>query len=134
MSERYFDLNSREHCVTAVIKIAEKEFRIDRVVIGTRVIYSNHLKKMGRLLKETGDIDNQDAEAINSLIQKAEAFQAEKMETYERIISLLLEKNGYGYDKAWWEENTDEIDQRTFIEKCMMKDSDKKKEEATAIK
>ena len=136
MSERYYDLNSRENCTAAVIKIADKEFKIDRVVIGARLLYSNHLKRMGKLLKETGDLEEKDEEALKALVQKAEDFQIEKMETYDKILALLLSKNGYSYDKAWWEENTDEIDQRTFIERCMMKDSDtdKKKERAIAAK
>ena len=41
--DRIFDLNDRQKCVTAVLKISDKEFRISRVVTGVRVIYSNML-------------------------------------------------------------------------------------------
>lgn len=129
MSDVYYDLNGRENCNTAVISIADRQFRIDRVVIGARVIYSNHLKRMGMLLEEVGSSNENDEEAMRKLIDKAEAFQQEKMDVYAKVLRLILSKNGYEYDAAWWEENTDEIDQRTFIEKCMMKDNAKKKEE-----
>lgn len=128
MSDVYYDLNGRENCNTAVITIADRQFRIDRVVIGARVTYSNHLKRMGMLLEEVGSSDENDDESMRKLLGKAEAFQEEKMDVYAKVLRLILNKNGYEYDAAWWEENTDEIDQRTFIEKCMMKDNAKKKE------
>ena len=48
--DRIFDLNDRQKCVTAVLKISDKEFRISRVVTGVRVIYSNMLTEMGEQL------------------------------------------------------------------------------------
>ena len=126
--EKYYDLNGREKCVTAVITIGNETFSISRVVIAVRTMYSNHIKEMGDLLerlatmKTTGP-ESDEAKAFAKIVQE---FGINKLELYERLIRLLLEKNGYSYDKAWWDENTDETDRRTFIEKCLMKDTDEK--------
>ena len=132
--ERYFDLNGREKCITAIITIGGQTFRISRVVIAVRVLYSNHIKEMGELLQRLSklDVENADSEEARRLSAEAEEFAKRKIDLYDRIIRLLLEKNGYEYDQAWWRENTDELDMRTFIEKCLTKDApdrgDKKKE------
>lgn len=134
MAERYFDLNGRENCVTAIITVSDREFRISRVVIAARVLYSNHIRKMGELLRRVARLgDDEDSAEAKALAKEAENFASEKLDAYARIIRLILEKNGYEYSREWWEENTDEMDMRAFIEKCLMKDSpeaDKKKEEA----
>lgn len=126
--EKYYDLNGREKCVTAVITIGNETFSISRVVIAVRTMYSNHIKEMGDLLErlaamKTTDPESDEAKAFAKTVQE---FGIKKLELYERLIRLLLEKNGYSYDKAWWDENTDETDRRTFIEKCLMKDTDEK--------
>ena len=132
--ERYYDLSGREKCVTAVIAVGDQTFRISRVVIAARVLYSNHIKEMGDLLQKLSGLSEKDSgsEKAKRLSEEADAFAARKLDTYSSIIRLLLEKNGYSYDRIWWEENTDEMDMRTFIESCLMKDSpaggDKKKE------
>ena len=123
--ERYFDLNGREKCITAVISVGDHSFRISRVVIAVRVLYSNHIKEMGDLLQRLSKLDAKDAdsEEAQRLSAEAEEFAKRKLDLYSKIISLLLEKNGYAYDREWWEENTDELDMRTFIEKCLTKDA-----------
>ena len=135
--ERYYDLNGREKCVTAVITIGKETFRISRVVIATRVLYSNHIKEMGELLQRLSRLEskNADTEEARRLTAEAEEFAKRKLELYGKIIRLLLEKNGYTYDAEWWKENTDELDMRSFIEKCLMKDAPadgNKKKETTA--
>ena len=131
--ERYFDISGREKCITAVLEIGGQTFRISRVVIAARVLYSNHIKEMGELLKRLSAAeDKSGSKDTKKLSEEAEEFARNRLSLYERIIRLLLEKNGYSYDRAWWEENTDELDMRTFIEKCLMKDApadgNKKKE------
>ena len=134
--DRYYDLNGREKCVTAIITISDKTFRISRVVIAVRTLYSNHISEMGKLLERLAAYDKEkdpDGKEEKRITEEAEAFSKEKMALYERCIRLLLEKNGYTYDAAWWDENTDEVDRRSFIEKCLMKDrntaaGEKKKE------
>ena len=133
MKERYYDLNGREGCITAIITISDRTFRISRVVIAVRTLYSNHIIEMGDMLKKLSEADEDDRETALRLSAEAEEFARKKAGLYEHIITLLLEKNGYEYDKAWWDENTDEADRRLFIERCLMKDSDgneKKKDKA----
>lgn len=132
--DRIYDLNERRKCVTAVLNVSGKEFRISRVVTGVRVLYANFLTQMGEILKEISTLDTQNAdpEEIKNAIAKAEAFKETREETTERCLELLLSKNGYDYDKAWWAENADDYDIRAFIEICLSKDADgskKKKNE-----
>lgn len=124
--QKYYDLNGREKSVKALVKISDKSFEIDRVVIAARVLYSNLLCKMGNYLKEASQCNDKTPEEIEVLTKKIETFQQEKMETYNEVIRLLLEKNGYLFDLIWWEKNTDELDIRAFIETCMIKDSENK--------
>ena len=135
MKERYFDLNGREDCVTAIISISGMTFRISRVVIAVRTLYSNHLIEMGDMLRKLSALDETDKEGAERLLAESTDFGKRKRDLYERLIRLLLEKNGYDFDKAWWDENTDEMDRRLFIERCLMKDSEapsknKKKDKA----
>jgi hypothetical protein len=120
--EKYFDLNGRENTITAKIKVSDTTFKINRVVIAVRVLYSNHLKKMGELIKKVGNLDEKDSKALNSINESIEEFNSEKEAIYDKILKLLLEKNGYSYDKSWWQENADEMDIRNFIETCSSKD------------
>lgn len=126
MQERIFDLNGRDNCVTATIKVADQAFRVNRVVTGVRVLYSNYLMEMGRLMQEVGKIDAEDAsceEDTVALRAKVDDFSRRKGEVYDEILTLLLTRNGYVYDKAWWEANTDEMDVRAFIDACVSKDA-----------
>lgn len=130
MKERLYDLNGRENCVTATIKVSDKTFRISRVVTGVRLMYANHLKRMGELLREVSSIDVSTPEGITDAAQHEAAvdqFMLEKKQTYDDILTLLLTKNGFEYDKAWWEVNTDEYDTRSFIEACLSKDATEQK-------
>ena len=59
MSERIYDLNDRGGCATAVITLADKTFRINRVVTGARVLYRRcrggaDERKAGRSAQEGG--------------------------------------------------------------------------------
>jgi hypothetical protein len=123
--ERIYDLNGREKCVTAIIKVSDMEFRISRVVTGVRVEYSNLLVGMGSMMKEVGHFDVSAAsdDEVREMSAKAERFAKGKADTYRRCMRLLLEKNGIPYDPAWWDENADEYDIRNFIEACLSKDS-----------
>jgi len=125
MSERLFDLNDRQKCVTAVIKVSDKEFRISRVVTGVRVTYSNMLTEMGEQLKGVGEIDTEKAtkEEIQTAIEKADRFEKKRKADLDRCMDLLLTKNGYEYDRQWWQDNTDEYDVRSFIEACLSKEA-----------
>jgi hypothetical protein len=121
--DKYIDLNGREKSITAKIKMSDTTFTINRVVIAVRVLYSNHLKKMGDLFKKVGQLDEKDINALNKLNNSIDEFNEEKEALYDKILKLLLEKNGYKYNKTWWEENAEETDIRNFIEECLSKDS-----------
>ncbi len=125
MGERLFDLNDRQKCVTAVIRVSDKEFRISRVVTGVRVTYSNMLTEMGEQLKSVGEIDTEKAtkEEIQAAIEKADQFEKKRKDALDRCMDLLLSKNGYEYDRQWWQDNTDEHDVRSFIEACLSKEA-----------
>ncbi|WP_320130250.1 hypothetical protein [uncultured Sphaerochaeta sp.] len=131
MKERFFDLNGRENCVTAEIKVADMTFRISRVVTGVRVRYANHLKEMGSMLRKLSEFDLSTPEGVDSatsFTETVDKFAQEKAAVYDDLLSNILTKNGYSYDKAWWQENTDEFDVRAFVESCLCKDAvDQKK-------
>ncbi|MGD1818000.1 MAG: hypothetical protein ACPKNR_13285 [Pleomorphochaeta sp.] len=121
--EKYIDLNGREKQITATIKLSDTTFQIKRVVIAVRVLYSNHLIKMGELFKKVGEIKKDDQKALKEINISIEEFNKEKEKVYDKILKLLLEKNGYEFNKTWWNENTDELDIRNFIEECLNKDT-----------
>lgn len=125
MGERLFDLNDRQKCVTAVIRVSDKEFRISRVVTGVRVLYSNMLTEMGEQLKAVGNIDSKKAtqEEIQAALEKADGFERKRKADIDRCLELILTKNGHEYDRQWWQDNTDEYDVRCFIEACLSKDA-----------
>lgn len=124
--DRIYDLNNRQKSVTAVIRVSDKEFRISRVVTGVRVLYSNLLTEMGERLKEICAVDSAKAskEELQSLVESTERFAKEKSGKLEQCMELLLTRNGYEYDRQWWDGNTDEYDVRCFIEACLSKDAD----------
>lgn len=125
MEERVYDLNGREGCVRAVIKVVDREFRISRVVNAVRVSYSNLLRRMGELMKEIGSLDPEtmSEEDLKAMTSRVDAFAEERERTEDLCLRLLLEKNGIDYDRRWWSENTDEHDIRGFIEACLSKDA-----------
>lgn len=123
MAERIYDLNDRGGCATAVIKVADKEFRVNRVVTGVRVLYSNLLKSMAGYLKETAEVDTGDERKMRELTERIGRFEADKRGIYGECLRLLLVRNGYTYDSDWWKDNTDEMDVRRFIEASLSKDS-----------
>lgn len=124
--DRVYDLNNRQKSVTAVIRVSDKEFRISRVVTGVRVLYSNLLTEMGERLKEIGAVDSAKAseEELQRLLKSTERFAKEKSDKLDECMELLLTRNGYEYDRQWWERNADEYDIRCFIEACLSKDAD----------
>lgn len=123
--EVIYDLNERKGCATAVIRVSDKEFRISRVVTGVRVLYSNMLTEMGAMLMEVGSLDPKAAteDELKEALSKADAFKERRLSAMDRCMELLLTRNGYGYDRSWWEGYTDEYDMRSFIEACLSKDA-----------
>lgn len=130
MKERLYDLNSRDNCVTATIELADKTFKISRVVTGARVLYSNLLVERGQLLQKLAGIDTADPEqlpALEAMQSQVAQFAERKERILDDILELLLKANGIEFDKQWWQDSTDEMDVNGFIEACLSKDADVKK-------
>lgn len=120
--ERLFDLNGRDGCAVAVIKLGDKEFRISRVVIAARVEYSNYLKTVSALLKEYADLKDDDQAQVTAMYEKYMSYAEGVPDLMKEIIQLLLEKNGYAFDEEWWDHNADLEDMRGFIDAALSKD------------
>ncbi len=123
--EKVFDLSNRDNCVTAVITVGNKEFRIKRIVNAVRVTFSNHLIEMGQMLQLLSK-NYSNKKALKDMEKKADEFAKNKEATYDQLLKWILEANGYKYNKKWWFENTTENEIRLFIETCLNKDVDEK--------
>lgn len=109
--------------------IADKTFRIEKVVIGVRQQYSTYAQLTAEMVKKAGELVQREEESaedfgerVTRVSQEVEDFVAKKREKYFAMIELILTRNGYELDIAWWDNNTDEIDQQSFLEACLMKD------------
>lgn len=131
MKEKLFDLNSRREATVAVVTLGDKTFRIARVVIAARVMYSNYLSTLASLLHDAQEL-NKGAMSAEELEEKYRDKVSNACSTLQEIVALILKSNGYEYDAAWWDNNSDIEDLRNFIDSCMSKDNrevkDKKKE------
>lgn len=83
------------------------------------------LTEMGAMLREVGSLDPKAAteDELKEALSKADAFKERRLSAMDRCMELLLTRNGYGYDRSWWEGYTDEYDMRSFIEACLSKDA-----------
>ena len=109
--------------MTAVsIEIAGQTFTIRRVVTGVRQLYAalvreqveflQRLDAYQKALKAGADEAAADGE---DLARDVDAFYGRKLETFLRILELLLTRNGYEWDRRWWEDNAGEEDYRAFV-------------------
>lgn len=122
--ERIFDLNGRDASSVAVIKLRDKTFRISRIVVGVRVLYSNYLKQLSNLFTDLGKAENLEDKTVQEQLQERyEKFAEDVPDILRSCIRLLLEKNDLKYDPLWWEEETDVEDMRNFIDAALAKDS-----------
>lgn len=122
MNEKLFDLNSRREQNAALIRIADKEFKITRVVIAARVLYSNYLSEVSSFFKDVENVNNQEMNAAE-LERKYSNFSSSVPSRLSEIVKIILSSNGYDYDAAWWDYNADTADLRDFIDCCMTKDN-----------
>lgn len=123
--ERLIDLNGRDGCSVAVITIQDKTYRISRIVVAARLMYSNYLSTISKLLNEYADTAGAaDNKQIQGLYDKYTEYAEKVPDILLGIIQLLLEKNGYEYSEEWWKENSDIEDMRGFIDAALSKDSD----------
>lgn len=67
---------------------------------------------------------------ISRLTEEIEHFAARKNDQLMACIKLILESNGYAFDRQWWQDNGDEMDFQGFIVEALMKDSPAQKKTA----
>lgn len=143
MDERIVNLNQAERLVVTV-EVGDQRFSIRRVVTGARQLWSAFVVESTELLEmvahyhrsvkdlraKAGEPDpSEKIKALTAEVEpKVEAFAAGKMGRLYRIIEILLTKNGYAFDRAWWDENTSETDCRDFIIEAMTPGQSKKNE------
>ncbi len=121
MKEKLVDLNSRKDSTTAVVTLGDKTFRISRVVIAARVLYSNYLITIRDFFDGYSKVKNEEDE--RRLMESYSSIAEKTNDRLLEIIELILVKNGYSFDKAWWEDNADIVDLRGFIDACISKDA-----------
>lgn len=122
MKEKIFDLNARRDQTAALIKLQDREFRITRVVIAARVLYSNYLSEVSSFFRDVKSLNEKEMTA-QELEAKYNDFSQSVPERLSRIIEIILTSNGYEFDRLWWENNADTADMRDFIDLCMTKDA-----------
>lgn len=125
MRERIFDLESRREAALAVIRLGGMEFRIVRVVIAARVMYSNYLSRVSQLFRDISDKEEA-AKDAKGLMDRYGDFAQKAPDILMEIIQTILETNGIAFDRTWWERHSDVEDMRNFIDACMSKGDDGK--------
>jgi hypothetical protein len=133
------DLNQKKESVT--LTLGDSRFTIRRVVTGVLQLYGEFARDQGEKLERIGhlqseqerlekispdDVTPEELERIDQesqkLVDEVEEFSKTKIDRLLRMIQLLLEKNGYEYDREWWIENADVSDYQNFIAACINKD------------
>ena len=132
---RRVNLNEKVRTVLD-LEVADRTFRIVRVVTGVRQLYGELLSDSGRYLGRVAELqaafeevqsageEEQEklAEQMEKLTREVDEFSVRKMDLIMRCLELLLEKNGYEFSREWWIDNTDEQDMRAFIIEALNKD------------
>ena len=119
--ERVFDLDAGR--TVAAVRLSGCEFRIARVVIAARVLYSNHLRTISSLLKDAGALEAGGMDA-GELERRYSEYAERTPDVLLEVVRAILEPNGIAYDDAWWRTHADVADLRGFIDACMSKDAD----------
>jgi hypothetical protein len=143
---------SGEQRNSLTIKVGGEMFLIDRVVLAVRQKYEEY----STLVSEGAQLYSVYQELMESISGASEEKQQElqqkidrtreRMEAYNErvsrdhgtlldllleIIRLIVEKNGYEYDRDWWLENVTQAEIVQFISEVLNKDtSGAKKKEA----
>jgi hypothetical protein len=118
-----------EQRTSVTIELSGERFTITRVVVGVHRAYGEYLDRAGELLKRLSKYE--EGEESEKLVDEVEGFYQRKYEMLYYCIRLLLEKNGYEFDRNWWEENAEQQDLEEFVVEAMKKDGTGKKK-ATA--
>ena len=114
---------------TVTIEIGGASFDISRVVLAVHDLYNEYLEAITEYHQRTeGDRDTPVVKRVREFIDIRKRYIVP-------IMTMLLEKNGYTYDDAWWQQNVESYDHMDeFIRTCLMKDvDDKKKGQAESL-
>jgi len=127
---------------TVEIIMADKPFKISRITMEIRTIYGKYLQFYGEYLVKIAKIqeapDTLDASEYEKLAEHTqktvEGFAIGKAEFINKMMTLILKHNGYEFDFAWWEANSDYSHMEQFIVQALKKDEPevKSKKKATA--
>ncbi len=132
------DLNKAKGRNVVEISVADKRFRIVRVVTGVRQLYADYMTRTKEAIEKAASLEIREGETeedyalrVEAVTEDVNSFVAVKREAYFGMLELILNRNGYELDRKWWIENTDEIDQQTFVEVCLTKDAPGEKKKMT---
>lgn len=127
MSNKIINLDDLKNTVT--LQVEKKEFVISKITLEARQIYGELLTKTGRYLaltaeaKGLGEKTKEELEELNERLQVGlDDFVCEKKELLEKLMKIILEKNGYPFDKKWWYDNTDFGIMEKFVYAALKKD------------
>jgi hypothetical protein len=130
MAERLINLdNSPRTAVT--LTLAGESFTIRRVVTGAQQLWSAFVRESAEYLEKidayqkaiSGKTSPEElARRTEEISREVDVFAETKLDRLLGIIELLLEKNGYSFDRKWWIDNAGEEDYREFITSAMLKD------------
>ena len=121
MKNEIIDLNSTSRA-SVDLKLGGKTFHISRVVMGVRRLYGELVVETGQLLEKVGSLKEAEGEELEKLSTETEDLATRNQDRLFKILRLLLIKNGYKYNREWWEDNADDSDLRTFILSAINKD------------
>ena len=116
------------------ITIEGKVFEIKRLVLKAKQLYGEYLVMSGEYLNGINEaqkaMESKDVEEMkrtNAKLEKdVEEYAYKKADFIEKLLEVILTKNGYTYDREWWEENTDYQIMEQFIFTALKKDDPEK--------
>jgi len=112
------------------IKLGDKSFKIARITLQIRKIYGEYLIRCGEYMTKLNEVNVNADTATQSELQACNVILTDLTEKYaidkaafiDKMLKLILEKNGYEYSQEWWEENSDYSMMEQFIVKAISKD------------
>jgi hypothetical protein len=112
------------------LTVCGKTFTIKRITIGARNLYNEYQtsaaknkEAIDKLKAEMADMTLDEFRARNEEITKdAEEMAEEMLCQLYGVLQRILEKNGYEFSRAWWEDNADLDDIGLFIYNAIKKD------------
>jgi hypothetical protein len=116
------------------ITVEGKVFEIKRLVLKAKQLYGEYLVMSGEYLNGINEAqkameseDIEEMKRINAKLEKdIEDYAYKKADFIEKLLEVILTKNGYTYDREWWEENTDYQIMEQFIFTALKKDDPEK--------